>query len=60
MGYQFAQAQVGAICLALQRRTCAWMWAIRSDVAAAPAVGEGQAILNALEEPQPVPLDKLF
>ena len=41
-----------------QRRTRVWMWAIRSEVAPAPAVGEVQTILNALEEPQPVPLDK--
>ena len=36
------------------------MWAIRSDVAAAPVAGEAQTVLNALEEPQPVPLWKSF
>ena len=57
--YAFAYMQVDASnFLAPQRRTRVWMWAIRSDVAAAPAAEEARAILNALERPQPVPLDR--
>ena len=61
VGYAFAYKQVDARnFLVPQRRTRVWMWAIRSDVAAAPAVGEVQTVLNALERPQPVPLNKFL
>ena len=46
--------------MAPQRRTRVCMWAIRSDVAAAPAAEEARAILNALDRPQPVPLDQFL
>ena len=39
LGYTFAYVQVDArICLVPQRRTRVWMWVIRSDVVAAPAI----------------------
>ena len=59
LGYAFAHMQVGASkFLVPQRRTRVWIWAIRLDVEAAPAVEEVRAILSALERPQPVPLDR--
>ena len=61
VGYAFAYKQMDARNFLLpQRRTCDWMWAIRSDVAAAPAAGEVQTVLNALERPQPVALSKFL
>ena len=61
VGYAFAYKQMDARnFLVPQRRTRVWMWAIRSDVAAAPAAGEVQTVLNALERPQPVALSKFL
>jgi len=61
VGYAFAYKQVDARnFLAPQRRTRVWMWAVRSDVAAAPAAGEVQPVLNALERPRPASLSKFL
>ena len=43
-----------------QRRHRVWMWAIRKDVAAAPAAEGVLDILNGLERPHPVALDKFL
>ena len=60
-GYVFAYKLVDARnFLVPQRRTRVWMWAIRSDVAAAPAAGDVLTVLNALERPQSVPLGKFL
>jgi len=60
-GYVFAYKQLDArIFLVPQRRMRVWMWAIRSDVAAASAAGEVQTVLSALERPQPVALHKFL
>ena len=61
MGYHSAHAQLGARSfLVFQRRTRVWMWAIWSDVAAAPSVEEVRTIFKALDMPQPAPLYKLL
>ena len=61
VGYAFAYKEMDARnFLVPQRRTRVWMWAIRSDVAADPAAGEVQTVLNALERPQPVALSKFL
>ena len=55
LGYSFAHMQLDARnFLVPQRRTRVWMWAIRLDVAAAPAAQEVQTILQAMERPQPM------
>ena len=52
LGYSFAYTQLDARNFMLpQRRTRIWMWAIRSDVAAAPAAGEVLKVLLQLERP---------
>jgi hypothetical protein len=57
LGYSFAYTQLDARNFLLpQRRTRIWMWAIRSDVAAAPAAGEVLKVLLQFERPQPAPL----
>ena len=57
IGYLFAYTHLDARSfLLLQRRTRVWMWAIRSDVAAAPAAGEVPKIFLQLERPQSAPL----
>ena len=56
LGYAFAYTQLDARNFLLpQRRTRIWMWAIRSDVAAAPAAGEVLKVLLQFERPQPAP-----
>jgi site-specific DNA-cytosine methylase len=61
LGYAFAYTQLDARnFMLLQRRTRIWMWAIRSDVAAAPAAGEVLRVLVQFERPQPAPLDKFL
>lgn len=61
MGYAFAYKLVDARnFLVPQRRTRVWMWAFRSDVAAAPAAGEVLTVLKDLERPQPVALNKFL
>ena len=39
-----------------QRRHRVWMWAIRSDVSAAPAVGRTAEVLTQMGRPAPLPL----
>ena len=57
LGYSIAYTQLDARNFLLpQRHTRIWMWAIRSDVAAAPAAGEVLKVLLQFEWPQPAPL----
>ena len=57
LGYPCAYTQLDARHFLLpQRRTRIWMWAIRSDVAAAPAAGEVRQVLFQFERPQPAPV----
>ena len=61
LGYSYAHMQFDARnFLVPQRRTRVWMWAIRLDVAAAPAAQEVQTILQAMERPQPMLSGHLF
>ena len=59
LGYAFAWHMLNSKdFLVPQRRTRVWMWAIRSDVAAAPAAEAVKDILTSLERPHPVFLEK--
>ncbi|MFM7978364.1 MAG: hypothetical protein ACKPKO_03530, partial [Candidatus Fonsibacter sp.] len=55
LGYYFERAQLVARSFLLpQQCTRAWMWAIRSDIAAAPAAGQVTDILAQLSQLQPL------